>query len=186
VYPPPPSFQSRRFNIITHRTNNNPPFSLSLSSTYHISPNSPHHHHSHSIQTMFTILLTTAALASTTLAAVQTLTQGGQCLQVSGTPSGGSPVTLGACNSANGQMSSTGQQWVCLGSSSFSLSWISWEIGRVVDERFRSLRRGITSEFSCMVQTIVWMLRKTQLLDVLPCEYSIPSPLERLCTDEMN
>jgi len=63
---------------------------------------------------MFTILLTTALFASTSLAAVQTLTQGGQCLGVSGTPAVGSNVVLGSCNSANGQMSSTGQQWVCL------------------------------------------------------------------------
>ncbi|WWC90940.1 uncharacterized protein L201_005878 [Kwoniella dendrophila CBS 6074] len=61
---------------------------------------------------MFTTLLITAALAQTGLAAVQTLTSSGQCLQVDGTPANGSPVTLGSCNSANSQMTSTGQQWV--------------------------------------------------------------------------
>ncbi|WRT69913.1 uncharacterized protein IL334_006904 [Kwoniella shivajii] len=61
---------------------------------------------------MLAALIITAALAQTSLAAVQTLTSGGQCLQVSGTPANGSPVTLGSCNSANSQMTSTGQQWV--------------------------------------------------------------------------
>jgi hypothetical protein len=79
-----------------------------------------------------TLLLVLAALAqSASAASVQQLAQGGQCLTVSmrliclafdeahlscpfqvANPSGGAAVTLAACNSANTDRTSTGQQWV--------------------------------------------------------------------------
>ncbi|WVR09272.1 hypothetical protein IAU60_006337 [Kwoniella sp. DSM 27419] len=63
--------------------------------------------------TTTTAIITSAALAQLAAgAAVQSLARGNDCLQVSGTPSSGSQVTLGACNSNNAQMTSTGQQWV--------------------------------------------------------------------------
>lgn len=58
------------------------------------------------------ILFFLATQATLSFAAVQTLTQNGECLQVSGTPSDGSAVVMGSCNENNGQRESTGQQWV--------------------------------------------------------------------------
>lgn len=56
---------------------------------------------------LFTVL---ASLVAAT--PIQQIAQNGQCLQVSGTPAGGSPVTLGDCSSSNAQSAqSTGQQW---------------------------------------------------------------------------
>lgn len=55
-----------------------------------------------------------ATLQAIAAAPVHSLQQGGQCLQVSGSPSNGAAVTLGACNSNNAQSgTATGQQWVC-------------------------------------------------------------------------
>jgi hypothetical protein len=60
------------------------------------------------------ILFFLATQAAVSFAAVNSLGQNGQCLQVSGTPADGSAVVLGGCNANNAQRESTGQQWVSM------------------------------------------------------------------------
>ena len=103
------------------------------------------------------ILFILAIQGAVSLAAVHSLGQNGQCLQVSGTPGDGSAVVLGECNENNAQRESTGQQWVSL-DLELAAERHPAEGGAEAGADSRSFLKETTRGCSFSVQSCVWML----------------------------